>query len=185
MGPIQSSINQMLGTAAIATKLSPAVKKAKELKGLEKEASTINELSKNITPELPKVRKNASIKSIEKLEESQAGQQAVNLDILKRRAELDKKRLMLKGTPENYQKAIESQRAYEGYSRSATQFNKMLESKRKEAVQRALDLSKQKEKQKAEFYNNLYLYGQKIDVSKLGPEAKKQIERSRGELYGK
>lgn len=57
MGVIQSAINQMLGTAGIATRLSPELETRAQIRAIEKEESKLRETTKQLSEEVTDVNK--------------------------------------------------------------------------------------------------------------------------------
>lgn len=103
MGVIQSAINQALGTAGIAARLSPGLEKRQELKNLEKQEKSL------------KARSDAAVEAIEtKQKEGTIDLKSMqqDADILREAAsdveQLRKKQFELKPSPESYEKYVKS-----------------------------------------------------------------------------
>lgn len=120
---IQESINQMLGTMAVASKFSPSLKERRELRKTEEQEKTLD-------AQLEAANKGAIEYDMEKtgdeIDPELVSMQHSNIaDVYDLQRENYKKRFELQSTPENYKKMISAQNDAARLRKKANEFAAM------------------------------------------------------------
>lgn len=115
MGVIQQGINQLIGTATIATKLAPGFETRQELQKIEKQETLLNKQKEIASSAVQDVKDKDLQKNL--------------TDISERQMKLADRKFQLDPTEENFQTFVKSQKSY-GQLRAEQKATEQLQQKR-------------------------------------------------------
>lgn len=162
MGVIQSAINQVLGTAGIAARLSPEYETKQELYKLEKEEQVLSKQSEAAKLVGKEATDPDLIRSIGEIKE--------------REMELSKKKFQLDPTEENFQATVQKQQSF----RSFNKYEELM-MKQQEAMKNVANKQDAKQKQKRNFMS--YLKKQSTNLGGTVGELPLNIQKQLAKQY--